>query len=273
MSKKQRSLRGDWALVTGASSGIGWALAEQLAQAGCHLIVTARSEERLQQLAQRCVAEHGIRVEVIAADLSQAGEVERLVQELGARGLQVDHLFNNAGLGQVGRLAESQVEGLLRVLDVNCRALTELTARLAPAWLQRNYGGVVFLASLLAFYPCPGMAAYAASKAYVMHLGEALAVEWEGTALRVCVVYPGQVLTGFQAAAGFAPDAAALPGQWTAEAVAGRAIQGYLRGSREVVPGAPQKLSRFFAALVPRRWAARGAYVLLRRSGRFGNTP
>lgn len=262
-------VRGTTALVTGASSGIGREFARQLAERGAQLVLTARSEDALTALADELVRAHGARVTVIPADLAEPTEVARLCSELDARGLEIDHLINNAGLGRAHAFLGDEPASEVRMLDVNCRALTELTARLLPKMHARQRpGGVLLVASLVGFFPIPGMSVYAASKAYVKSFGEAVAEELRGTQLHVTVLCPGNVPTGFQKAAGFG-DELAMPGALSAAATARAGLEGYVKRRGRVVPGLLNRVTALFTGLLPSQWVARIAAGSLRRMGRF----
>jgi len=189
------------ALVTGASSGIGLEIAKTLARSGHDLVLTARRIEPMETLAAE-LAESGAAVAVVAADLSRPGAAARLAQEIDERGLAVDVLVNNAGLGAAGRFDEQDPMRIDDMLYVNIVALTELTRLVLPGMVARRRGKVMLLASTAAFQPGPRMAVYFASKAYVLSLGEALSYELRGTGVDVTVLCPGATATEFFTVAG-----------------------------------------------------------------------
>jgi len=197
------------ALVTGASSGIGEALARRIARDGRHLVLVARRADRLGALSRALEAEHGIRAHVVVQDLLQPGAAAALVDDLHARGLVVDWLVNNAGFGSVGAVADVPVERQLAQVRLNVEVLVELTARCLPAMVARRRGVVVNIASLAAFTPSPYMATYAATKAFVLSFTEALVAELRGTGVTALCVCPGLTRTEFQERA--AVDVSALP--------------------------------------------------------------
>jgi short-subunit dehydrogenase len=183
-------------LVTGASSGIGELLAREAARRGHRLVLTARRVDRLERLA----AELG-GAEVIAADLGEPGGPAQIEAELKARGASVDVLVNNAGLGQRGQVRSIPIERQLQQIDVNVRALTELTVRLVPAMVARRRGGILNVASTAAFQPGPNMAVYYATKAYVLSFSEALHEELLPLGIKVSALCPGPTRSEFAEAA------------------------------------------------------------------------
>lgn len=189
------------ALITGASGGIGEAVARQLAARGSHLILVARSEDRLQALARELAAQYGVQAHVIALDLTRADAGEELEREVTARGLQVDILVNNAGFGGFGEFWEQDAGEISRMIGVNIWALTDLTRRFLPGMVQRGRGRVLNVASTAAFMPGPLMAVYYATKAFVLSFSEAVNEELRSTGVSVTALCPGPVETGFQAAA------------------------------------------------------------------------
>ena len=183
------------ALVTGASSGIGEALAAALAAGGAHVVLVARSVERLRALAARLEAAGG-RATVVPADLSAPGAAQRLYDEVERLDLGVDTLVNNAGFGFFGAFESEATAHLSEMLHVNVVALTELSRLFAPALVARR-GTVLNVASTVAFQPSPYMAVYGATKAFVLSLSEALWAEYRGRGLHVAAVCPGAVETPF----------------------------------------------------------------------------
>jgi len=184
------------ALVTGASSGIGADLARELARNGHDLVLVARRTEPMRALADELKGS-GANSTVIAADLSKPGAANALATELQSRGLVIDALINNAGLGAGGPFHESDAVRVSEMLEVNVVALTELTRALVPGMVQRARGRVMFVASTAAFQPGPSMALYCASKAFVLSLGEAIAYELRGTGVTLTVLCPGATHTEF----------------------------------------------------------------------------
>ena len=190
------------ALVTGASAGLGAGFARALAADGHDLILTARRGDRLNALAAELRAAHGIRVEVIAADLARPGAAEALIAEIGKRGLAVNTLVNNAGFGALGPVAEADPAVLERMLDLNCRAVMTLSRLVLPGMIQMRRGAILNIASTAAFAPGPGMAVYYASKAFVLSFSQALHSEVRRHRVTVAALCPGPTITEFGDVAG-----------------------------------------------------------------------
>lgn len=192
-----KQLADQWALVTGASSGLGAEFARQLAGRGMHLVLTARRKDLLDELAAELHAKHATRCEVLACDLSIPGEPLRLIQEISRRGVRIDLLLNNAGFGVVGEIEDAQVDRLLELVRLNIAAAVELTYRYLPGMLERKHGAIINMSSLSAFQPVAYMSVYASSKAFLLHFSEALAVETRDRNVAVLAVCPGVTRTPF----------------------------------------------------------------------------
>ena len=251
------------AVVTGASSGIGQALARRLARDGRHLVVTARRLELLEELARELATAHGIRATAIASDLARPDGPASLVSELERRGLEVDWLVNNAGFSTAGRFDCLPVERELEEVRVNLKAPVELTARLLPGMVARGRGVVMNVASLVGFGPMPYCATYAATKAFLLSFSEALAVELAATGVHVVCVCPGPTRTDFQAKAKI--DASVLPSfAWmSAETVADQAVRA-ARRSGVLVNGTMNSLTTVLMRLAPRSLVARVTAAAMR---------
>lgn len=234
---------GDWAIVTGASSGIGLELATQLAEAGFNLIVNARNEERLIKVAQQ-LQSHKIEVKSVVADLSDKGGVEKIIQS--SQGLKVGLLINNAGYGTSGLFVESSLDAEINLLRVNCEAVLVLTHFFAQQFKQQGRGGIIFLSSLVAFQGVPCAANYAASKAYIQSFAEALAVELKPFGVDVLAAAPGPVETGFGQRANMKMDNAMSPD------LLGVPILTALGKRTNVVPGLLSKVLTYTLRTAPR---------------------
>jgi short-subunit dehydrogenase len=239
-------------LITGASAGIGAELARRFARNGHQLVLTARREAQLNSLADEIAAGGFKRPHVIVADLEATGVTERLAQTLTERGLEPAIVVNNAGFGLSGAAAELDLQTQLRMIDLNTRALTDLSLRFIDS-MARHRGGILNVASIAGFVPGPGMAVYHACKAYVVSLSEALHQELKGRGVRVSVLCPGPVLTEFQARAGMADDRYPKYLTRSAGRVAQDGYDGFMRGERVIVPGFHNKLVIALSRILPLR--------------------
>ncbi len=240
------------ALVTGASSGIGADLARELARHRHDLVLAARRLEPMQSLAEELKV-HGVNTTVIAADLSKPGAAAELVNEIMARGLSIDVLINNAGLGEKGRFAESDPIRINEMLQVNVVALTELTRLLLPGMIANGRGQVMLVASVASFQPGPQMAVYFATKAYVLSFGEAIAFELRRTGVTVTTLCPGPTATNFvEVAHARHSRLFAQKLMMPASKVARIGYQGLMAGRRVVVTGILNKLMAFVGRHSPR---------------------
>ena len=240
------------ALVTGASSGIGAALARELASRGQGVTLAARREERLRELADE-LERAGVRAEVIACDLADAAERERLQGEIEANGCAVEVLVNNAGFGGGAEFAATDAELLNEMVAVNVAAVADLAARFVPGMVERGRGAVLNVASTAAFQPMPGSANYAATKAYVLSLSEALHAELKDEGVTVTALCPGPVRTEFTDVAGLnGPDGTPEMIWMSAEQVAADAVRGLEAGRRVVVPGILNRATAISGQHAPR---------------------
>ena len=187
---------GPWAVVTGASSGIGKELAQRSAEAGLNVILVARSEMRLEILAKELRSRHGVQAEVVVADLSNSGGTEKVVAAV--TDYDVGLLIASAGFGTSGELIHGGLKEELEMIDVNCKSLFALTHHFARSFVDRGRGGIVLLSSMVALQGAPYTAHYAATKAYVQSLAEGLHVELKSRNVDVLSAAPGPVDTGFE---------------------------------------------------------------------------
>jgi hypothetical protein len=242
------------ALVTGASGGIGLALARLLAADGHDLVLVARSGDKLAALADELGAAHGVAVTVLPADLSRPEAPAELAAALDARGIAVDLLVNNAGYGLYGAFTETSFDAERAMIQVNVLAVTELTKRLLPAMVARGRGRILNVASTAAFQPGPLMAVYYATKAFVLSFSEALANELEGTGVSVTALCPGPTESGFQASAKMEASKLVrgkrLP---SAEVVARAGYRALMSGRAVEVPGLANKVLVQSVRFLPRR--------------------
>jgi hypothetical protein len=244
------------ALVTGSSSGIGAEIARDLARRGHGLTLVARREDRLKALADELAQAHNIRIEVIAADLTDASSRGELPGELERRGLTVDILVNNAGFSTMGPVHTGERDGELAMVRTNIEAVVDLCTLFVPGMVSRRRGAILNTASTAAFQPLPGQAVYGASKSFVLSYGRALGVELKGTNVTVTTLCPGPVETGFAEAAGLSDAEAgeSLPKfMWVPpEDVAKAAVAGMAAGRAVVIPGAANRVGAMLGYLTPK---------------------
>lgn len=249
------------ALITGASGGLGEEFAKLCAQDGNDLVLVARNKEKLTALGESLAKAYGIRATVIAADLSIAGGVRTIVDELNAKNCSVDILINNAGFGAYGLFAETDFTQEKSLIAVNIAALTELTKALLPPMVQRGSGKILNVASSAAFLPGPLMAVYYASKGYVMQLSVALSVELKGSGVTVTCLCPGPTATGFETHAHMEQSKLFHWGTMDAMTVAEIGYAAMKRGKPLVVSGLRNKVGAFLTRFASRPFAARMAKI------------
>ena len=247
---------GTTAVVTGASSGIGTEVARELCRRGHGVTLVARREDRLRALADDLAQSHGVRVEVIAADLTDAGSRADLPGDIETLGLVVDVLVNNAGFTTMGPVSKATRADELALVRTNVEAVVDLCTMFVPAMVTRHRGAVMNTASTAAFQPLPGQAAYGASKAFVLSYGRALGAELRGTGISVTTLCPGPVETGFAEAAGMtdAEASESLPKvMWIPAAdVAKAALDGLDAGRPVVIPGMANRVTAAVAQITPK---------------------
>ncbi|WP_018406977.1 SDR family NAD(P)-dependent oxidoreductase [Methylocystis rosea] len=242
------------AVITGASDGIGAALARIFAANGHELAIVARRGDRLEALADEIAADGAVRPLPIELDLTTEGAVDSLSERLGAAGLTPRFLVNNAGFGLMGRAIELDAAEQLAIVDLNLRVLTALTLRFLPAIVAAK-GGVLNVASVAAFMPGPGFAVYYATKAYVRSFSEALSQELKPLGVKVACLCPGPVQTGFQERAGMDLSGfmtAIKPAMLPSAEVARQGYEGLMAGKRVIVPGLVNRMFVWAAAATPR---------------------
>jgi len=256
------------ALITGASAGIGFAIAEVLAGKGFDLVLVARRGEELSRLALRLESEHGIRAMARPVDLLHDDAAAQLETELRREGIVVDLLVNDAGLMEVGSFHELPLERLLRMVRLNAVVLTELTHRFVGPMVERKHGRILNVASLAAFQPVPSLALYAATKAFVLSLTESLSEELKGTGVTVTALCPGLTRTHMVEQAQEASSMARATPEFliskTAD-VAREGVDACLSGQVIVVPGLPNRLQASIVGFYPRRLVRTIAGLIGRR--------
>ena len=253
------------ALITGASAGIGAALARVFAENGHELMLVAGREQRLTQLADTIAASVRARPHVVALDLTRTDAAAQIAVELAQHGLDPQYVINNAGFGLYGDAAELPLAEQLAMIDLNVRALAELSLAFINS-LSRRRGGILNVASVASYLPGPGMAVYYASKAFALSFGEALHEELSHRGVRVTTLCPGPVPTEFQARAGMRRSLGRSPLVQSSEAVAAAGYAALMRGQRVVVPGLANHAVTLVTRLVPRSLLAK-AVALSQRSG------
>ncbi|WP_316802823.1 SDR family oxidoreductase [Pedobacter nototheniae] len=245
-----KSIKGKVALVTGASSGIGKAFAYKLAEMGADLILTARREDKLQELAVKLNHKYGIRVFVFANDLVRKEAPEKLYGQVIKAGLSVDLLVNNAGYGKWTNFLDETIEAYDDMLELNINALVKLTHLFIPGMLEKGMGGIINVASTGALQPCPYVGVYCASKSFVLAFSEALHGEYYKKGLTITALCPGNTTTGFQSIAkantkGMSAD--------SAETVAEAGIKSMLNGKSFKIVGFANYLTSFIPRVFPRK--------------------
>jgi short-subunit dehydrogenase len=238
-----------WALITGASEGIGRELSIIFAEQGYNLALIARNEQRLNELSDQLRAAHNLAIKVIPKDLSQPGAASEIFESV--RETPIEVLANNAGFGSYGPFAEADLQVQTRMMEVNMVALVQLTHLFVQPMLARGSGRVLNVASTAAFQPGPTLAIYYATKAFVYSFSYALAGELAGRNVTVTALCPGLTRTEFQARAHL-HQGSAWP-TMSARSVAEAGYQGLIKGKRVVIPGLMNQIASFFAKRVPPR--------------------
>jgi len=254
--------KGKWALVTGASAGIGKALAEELAAGGTHLILTARRRDRLEELAKRLRSKFRIQAEIFEADLSKPSAPQEIFNFTQEKGIAVELLINNAGFGQFGELTTVDTERLLDMVQVNCSAVLHLTRLFLPPMIAHRQGDVLIVASTASFQAVPYISTYAATKVFDLYLAEGLAEEMKPHGIRVCALCPGTTESEFHEVAGHPSHSKGR--QETAAKVAKTGLRALAAGKSYVISGLGNYLGAHGERLVPRRFVTRIAASLFR---------
>lgn len=228
------SLKGKTVLITGSSSGIGEAFAWQFAQMGCNLILTARSKDKLEHVALEINQRHPVNITVMPADLSLPQAPQELAVKIKERHLEVDVLVNNAGFGKWANFLEEDPQTYSEMIQVNIDAIVQLTHLFLPGMLLKKEGGIINIGSTGSFQPCPYIAVYCATKAFVLSFSEALYGEYASKGLNIVAVCPGNTQTSFFEVAN--AQTAGMPFA-TPEQVAKEGITAFLKGKTYTVTG------------------------------------
>jgi|SRR5580698_5607938 short-subunit dehydrogenase len=239
---------GKWALITGASAGIGIALAREFAEHGARLILSARRKDRMEALALE-LAEKGAEVRIVAADLNDPAAPQLIYDATVGAGIDVDILINNAGLGQYGEFAQSPVEQEISQVRVNCESMVRLTRLFVPRMVERRRGWVMILASTASFQPVPYLTTYAATKVFDRFFALGLAAEVKRFGVKVTALCPGPTESEFFEVArseNFMPG-----GRQSAEEVARIGVAALARGKHTVLPYFGGKVITVLARILP----------------------
>jgi short-subunit dehydrogenase len=241
-----------YALITGASAGIGYELAKVFAENGHDLILVARTQSKLEELAKLLVKSHPIKVKVLVKDLSKASDRNSLFDDLKNEELHVETLVNNAGFGLGGEFVKQDINRQLEMIQLNISALTHLARLFLPQMLEKKSGYILNVASTAAFVPGPLMAIYYATKAFVASLSEALASELQGTGVIVSALCPGPTKTEFQKVAEIQSSKLFDVGVMEARAVAEFGYTQLIKGKVIAIPGFRNKFLAMSSVFAPR---------------------
>ena len=249
-----------WALVTGASAGIGWELARQLAAGRANLVLTARRTERLEELAAELIQRHNIKVEICPADLTRPEAPGELFAFTQQKGVFIEVLINNAGFGAYGPFHKQDRRRLLDMVQVNVAAVVNLTHLFLPAMVERRSGYVMIVSSTAAFQPVPYITTYAATKGFDLLFAEGLAEELRRHGVRVCGLCPGSTESEFQQGAG--QPTRILRRQETAEKVVRVGLAALAAGKPRVISGFRNRVGMEVQRFLPRSVVARATAAL-----------
>lgn len=239
-------------LITGASAGIGAALAEVFAAHGHHLILVARRRETLETRAAELERKFGVKVACIPGDLADPQGPRRLFEAVTSEGLEVEHLVNNAGVGLYGKFVATDLDAELKMIQLNVTSVVELTKRFLPGMVQRRSGRILNVASTAAFVPGPWMSIYYATKAFVLSFSEAIGYELGPDGITVTTLCPGPTESEFKVRAGSERSRLFEAIVMDAPRVAREGYEGMMKGKPLVIPGLRNKLIPIAARLVPR---------------------
>jgi len=260
----RKAWKGKWAVVTGASAGIGEAIAVELAEAGMNLVLTARRRERLEVLAERLSQQHSVEVAVIVADLNHPQAPQQIFEATEGAGLPVEVLVNNAGFGEYGEFIHSRLEMQVDMVQVNCTAVVHLTRLFLPKMVERRRGGILIVASTASFQPVPYLATYAATKAFDRVLAEALAEEVKRYGVHVSALCPGPTQSEFGQVAGQPPGVGGLRKVQSAAEVARLGLEALTAGKHSVIPYLAGRMMVFAQRFVPRGVVSRAVERMFR---------
>ena len=242
------------ALITGASSGIGYELAKIHASKGDNLVLVARNIERLNELKAELEHQYHIEVYNIEKDLSVINSPKQVFEEVKQKNIQIDYLINNAGFGDIGKFSSTSWEKELRMINLNITALTQLTKLFLTDMLARKQGKIMNVASTASFQPGPMMAVYFATKSYVLHLTEAINAEVKGSGVSLTALCPGPTESGFQAAAEIKESLLFNKKNPTSKEVAEYGYKAMMKGKAVAIHGFKNYLMANSVRFTPRNW-------------------
>lgn len=252
------------AVVTGASSGIGWEMGKQLAARGYDLLLVARREERLNELAGQIKSKWQVQASMLRLDLTDRTERRSLISKIDLERDRFSLIVNNAGFGAARAAVDIGSDRSLEMIELNVCALTELSLEAAKIFTQKRSGGIINVASTAAFQPVPYLNVYSATKAYVLSFTEALAEELRGTGVRVMALCPGYTKTEFQQVAGERADGAHMKRMMSAADCVRIGLRGFDAGKRICVTGVSNKLQTLAGRLLPRSIVVHSAALLVK---------
>ena len=242
-----------WALITGASSGIGAALANRIAKEGYSVVLVGRREDRLNQIARSIEEQSNVDTMIIPLDLANASAPKRLLEILQSQEIKIDVFFNNAGFGANGEFCDLTIERQLEMVDLNCKTLITLSHGIANEMKNRRHGSIVHVASMGGLFPTPYYSTYGATKAFVVAFSEALAVELQPSNVRVYTLCPGATETEFEVVSEFKGRRPPKAGFETAEQVAETAVRGLGKAETLIISGRLNRIMACVMQMVPRR--------------------
>lgn len=246
--------QGQWAVVTGASSGIGRAFAEEFAKDNINIYLAARDKKALLSVAKSLEEKYSVKAQVFAGDLSKQRTVKDMLRDMKSNKIDPTYLINNAGFGDYGEFTETKLDKELNMIDLNISSLTHLSKELSRSMKVAGSGYIVNVASTAAFQPGPYMAVYYATKAYVLHFSEAVNAELEGTGVSVTVLCPGPTKTNFAKAADATKNQVFKGGLPGPEDVAKYGYQAMMKRKPVVIHGFRNKVGAYFARVMPRKF-------------------
>jgi len=258
------SLSNKIALITGASSGLGADFARQLAREGAHVVLVARRLDLLEKLKAEIQASSPVKVHLIPMDLTSPQAPQKLLEQIGSLGLQVDCLVNNAGFGVYGEILELPLARQLNMIDLNIRVLVELSYLFASGMKARGAGFILQVASIGAYQATPFYGVYSATKAFVLSFGEALHFELKKFGVKVTNLCPGYTETEFLQVSGQKRNSYQLSMAMKSEEVVRIGIQAMLQGRAVVTPGWKNKFGAFMTRLLPRFLQRQVAYTAMK---------